>query len=73
MREEFKERECIQPVMMESTKNLTKEQMKKNIGGTAKTKLGTQTRSEGIPTIRQIYQKGKRAIERNQPTSSRRP
>jgi hypothetical protein len=32
MREEVEERECIQPVMMESTKTLTKEQMKKKIG-----------------------------------------
>jgi hypothetical protein len=32
MREEVEERECIQPVMMESTKTLTKEQMKKRIG-----------------------------------------
>jgi hypothetical protein len=39
--------------------------------GTAKTKLGTQTRSEGIPTIGHVYQKGKRAIESNQPTTSR--
>jgi hypothetical protein len=41
--------------------------------GTAKTKPGTQTRSEGIPTIGHVYQKGKRAIESNQPTTSRRP
>ena len=32
MGEEFEERECIQPVMMESKKTLTKEQMKKKIG-----------------------------------------
>jgi hypothetical protein len=32
MREEVEERECIYPVMMESTKTLTKEQMKKKIG-----------------------------------------
>jgi hypothetical protein len=31
MREEVEERECIQLVMMESTRTLTKEQMKKNI------------------------------------------
>jgi hypothetical protein len=41
--------------------------------GTAKTKSGTQTRSDGIPTLAQVYQKGKRAIESNQPTTSRRP
>jgi hypothetical protein len=27
--------------------------------GIAKTKLGTQIRSEGIPTLGQVYQKGK--------------
>jgi hypothetical protein len=32
MREEVEERECIQPVMMESTKTLTKEKMKKGLG-----------------------------------------
>jgi FtsZ-binding cell division protein ZapB len=32
MREEVEERECIQPVIMESTRTLTKEQMKKKIG-----------------------------------------
>jgi hypothetical protein len=32
MREELKERECIQPIMMESTKTLTKEKMKQRIG-----------------------------------------
>jgi hypothetical protein len=32
MREEVEERECIQPAVVESTKNLTKEQMKKRIG-----------------------------------------
>jgi hypothetical protein len=32
MREEVEERECTQPTMVESTKNLTKEQMKKRIG-----------------------------------------
>jgi hypothetical protein len=31
MREEVEERECIQPVIMESTRTLTKEQMKKKI------------------------------------------
>jgi hypothetical protein len=39
--------------------------------GTAKTKSGTQTRSEGIPTIGQVYQKGKQEIESNHPTTSR--
>ena len=39
--------------------------------GASKTKLGTQTRSEGIPTIGQVYQKGKRATEGNQPTTLR--
>jgi hypothetical protein len=32
MREEVEERECIQPVLMESTRTLTREQMNKNIG-----------------------------------------
>jgi hypothetical protein len=32
MREEVEERECMQPAMVESTKNLKKEQMKKRIG-----------------------------------------
>jgi hypothetical protein len=36
MREEVEERECTHIVMMESTKTLTKEQMKKNIGALQK-------------------------------------
>jgi hypothetical protein len=32
MREEVEERECTQPAMVESTKNLKREQMKKRIG-----------------------------------------
>ena len=32
MREEVEERVCIQPVLMESTRTLTREQMKKKIG-----------------------------------------
>jgi hypothetical protein len=52
-------------------KDLEKIKNEEKYWGTAKTKSGTQTRSEGIPTIRQVYQKGKRAIERNQPTTSR--
>jgi hypothetical protein len=32
MREEVEERDCTEPTMVESTKNLTREQMKKRIG-----------------------------------------
>jgi hypothetical protein len=52
-------------------KNLKKITNEEKDWGDAKTKLGTQTRSEGIPTIGQVYQKGKQAIEGNQPTTSR--
>jgi hypothetical protein len=52
-------------------KDLNKRTDEEKDWGTAKTKPGTQTRSEGIPTIGQVYQKGKRAIESNQPATSR--
>jgi hypothetical protein len=39
--------------------------------GAAKTKPGTQIRSEGIPTIGWVYQKGKRATKGNQLATSR--
>jgi len=52
-------------------KDLNKITDEETYWGTAKTKLGTETRSEGIPTIGQVYQKGKQAIERNQLATSR--
>jgi hypothetical protein len=40
-------------------KDLDKRTNEEKYWGIAKTKLGTQTRSEGIPTLGQVYQKGK--------------
>jgi hypothetical protein len=40
-------------------KGLNKITNEEKYWGTAKTKLGTPTRSEGIPTIGQVYHKGK--------------
>jgi hypothetical protein len=40
-------------------KDLNKRVDEEKDWGTAKTKSGTQTRSEGIPTIGQVYPKGK--------------
>ena len=38
-------------------KNLNKNTYEEKDWGAGKTKIGTQTRSEGIPTIGQVYQK----------------
>jgi hypothetical protein len=52
-------------------KDLNKRTDEEKYWGTSKTKSGTQTISEGIPTIGQVYQKGKRAIESNHLATSR--
>jgi hypothetical protein len=46
-------------------KDLNKITYEEKYWGAAKTKPRTKTTSEGIPTIGQVYQKGKRAIESN--------
>jgi hypothetical protein len=40
-------------------KDLDKRTNEEKYWGIEKTKSGTQTRSEGIPTLGQVYQKGK--------------
>ena len=42
-----------------ANKDLKKRTDEEKYRRTAKTKLGTQTSREGIPTIGQVYQKGK--------------
>ena len=67
MREEVEERECIQPIMMESTNTLKKEQMKKKIGELQKQNQELQQEVKEYQLLdRYIKKKNEQLKETNQ-------